>query len=356
MLKATLYVREDPALLNNAIFSGKSLYGMKSDMYMYVALQKELRALGVDLSTQDINPVGSSEFIIVLNETFFFKTYKKPKGQKLYLILSEPPVYNFEDWKKENHLPFDKVFVYDDRLADNIKYFHYNFAIDFESFDKPMPVSSGAFSKKKLCVLMAGTFSVLPHRKEMQSLLHERYKAIRWFNEYFPADLDFFSRVIVEKKFGEFKGASYLNKIAPALVNKIASYKFKQNCEKVFKGSVGAEKKIETMKAYKFYLCYENTHSINGLISEKIFDCFAANCIPVYEGAPDISNYIPSNCFINKEDFKSYSALHHYLMNMSYEEYSGYIKNILAFMNSEKINPFKVSTFTKKIISQMELA
>jgi hypothetical protein len=355
MLKATLYVREDPALLNNAVFSGKSLYGMKSDMYMYVALRKELGLLGVDLSTQDINPVHSSGFIIVLNETLFFKNYQKTKEQKLYLILSEPPVYNFEDWKKENHLTFDKIFVYDDRLADNIKYFHYNFAIDFESFDKPGLVSRETFSKKKLCVLMAGTFSVLPHRKEMQSLLHERYKAISWFNRNFPNDLDFFSRVIIEKKFEEFKGSSYLNKISPSLVGKIASYKFKRNCEKVFKGSVEAEKKIETMKAYKFYLCYENSHGINGLISEKIFDCFAASCIPVYEGAPDITRYIPPGCFINKEDFKSYPALHHYLVNMSYEEYSGYIENMLAFMNSEEIDPFKVCAFTKKIIAQIEL-
>lgn len=353
MRKATLYVREDPALLNNVIFSGDSLYGMKSDMYMYIALKKELEILNIDISTQDLHPVSDSEIVIVLNETGFFRTYKKKPGQKLYLILSEPPVYNFDDWKKENHVVFDKVFSYDDRLADNVKYFHYNYSIDFDSLDKPLPVSRKEFSEKKVCVLMAGTFSFLPHKKEMLSLLYERYSAVRWFNLHFPEHLDFFSRAAIQKKFEEFRGASYLQRFAPSLRKKIASYLFKKNCAKVFKGSVPADKKVETMKKYKFYLSYENTYGINGLISEKIFDCFAAACIPIYKGAPDIGHYVPANCFINKDDFKSYSELHEFLVNMTFETYSEYINNIIKFMNSEKIQPFKVSTFTKTITSQL---
>jgi len=354
MKKATLYVREDPALLNNSVFSGKSLYGMKSDVYMYVALKEEFKKLGVDISTQDINPIAESLFVIVLNETSFFQSYTKPTGQKLYLILSEPPVYNFKDWAKESHTIFDKVLVYDNTRVDNIKYFHYNFAIDFESFGKTELVSEKEFSEKKLCVLMAGTFSVLPHKKEMKSLLHERYRAIRWFNKNFPSDLDFYSRVAIEKKFEEFRGVSILKKLIPSLVKKIAHVKYVNNCASVFKGSADADKKVEIMKSYKFYLCYENTYGINGLISEKIFDCFAAGCIPIYEGAPDISRYIPKNCFINKEDFESYAELHTYLVNMTYKEFTFYIENIIKFMSSEKINPFKVSTFTKTIISQIE--
>jgi hypothetical protein len=356
MLKATLYVREDPALLNNRIFSGESLYGMKSDVYMYVALQKELRKLNVDISTQDINPITEADFILVLNETLFFRNYRKPPGQRLYLILSEPPVYNFEDWKQENHAAFDKVFVYDDRMADEVKYIHYNFAIDFDSFEGTQPVSTEDFAKRKLCVLMAGTFSLLPHRKELQSLLHERYKAIRWFSRNFPEDLDFFSRSAVEKKFEEFRGASLLKRIVPRLVRAIGLLRYKRNCRQVYKGSVPADKKIETMKNYRFYLCYENTHGINGLISEKIFDCFAASCIPIYEGAPDIEKYIPGDCFIRKADFTSYADLHHYLVHMKYEEYCRYIENIVKFMNSEKVTPFKVSSFTRRIISQIALS
>lgn len=355
MIKATLFVREDPAMLNNAIFSGRSLYGMKNDMYMYTGLREELNRQGVDISTQDINPAEQSSFIIVLNETSFFRSYVKPAGQKLYLILSEPPVYNFDDWKPERHRIFDKVFVYDDRLVDGKKYFHYNFAIDFETYGKPKPVSRETFLKRRLCVLMAGAFSVLPHKKEMRSLLYERYRAIRWFNRHAPGDLDLFSRGAVEKKFEEFRGAGYLKKIAPSLVRQIGAYRYRRNCRQVFKGSADADKKIETMKNYRFYLCYENAFGINGLISEKIFDCFAASCVPVYDGAPDIARYVPENCYIQKKDFSSYAALHKYLVNMNYEEYSAYIENMLKFMNSEKIKPFRVTTFAKNIVSHITL-
>lgn len=351
MIKATLYVREDPAMLANAIFSGKALYGMKSDMYMYVALKEEFKKIGIDLNTQDLSPVTESTFVLVLNETTFFRTYQKPAGQKLFLILSEPPVYNFDDWKKENHKNFDKVFTFDTKLVDHKKFIQYNYPIDFETEALPGPVSEKEFNERKLCTLMAGTFSVLPHKPEMKSLLYERYKAIRWFNKMAPHDFDLYSRAAIEKKFEEFRGASYLQKFVPALRQSIGTYKFKKNIQAVFKGSAGAHKKIETMKNYRFYICYENTQGINGLISEKIFDCFAASCVPIYAGAPDISRYVPANCFIDKTKFASYEDLHKFLVSMTYAEYTEYISSIIQFMSSSKTEPFKVNSFTKTIIS-----
>lgn len=353
MIKATLYVREDPALLNNEVFSGKSLYGMKSDMYMYVALRRELAKSHIDLSTQDIYPVENSEIVIVLNETAFFRNYKKGKTQKLYLILSEPPVYNFDDWNKDRHVIFDKVFVYDSSLVDNKKYFHYNYAIDLDTIVKPTVPSEEEFASKKLCTLMAGTFSPLPHDPKLKSLLYKRFQTLSWFNRNRPNDFDLFSRTDVEKKFREFRGVSLLQKLWPALVKKIAHYKYQRHCAKVFKGAVGAEKKIEVMNHYKFYICYENTHGINGLISEKIFDCFAAGCVPVYDGAPDIGHYIPETCFIKRSDFISHETLYHYLATMNYPAFKNYIEQIRLFMTSERIRIFEVSSFTKSIISQI---
>jgi hypothetical protein len=189
----------------------------------------------------------------------------------------------------------------------------------------------------------------------MQSLLHERFLAIRWFNKNFPEDFDFYSRVAIHRKFEEFRGASLLQKIAPGMLKKISEMRYKNNCSAVFKGSADADKKVEIMRNYKFYLCYENTYGINGLISEKIFDCFAAGCIPIYLGAPDIKNYIPADCFIDREDFSSYAELHRHLTTMNFAEYAGYITRIQNFMSSEKTEPFTVSTFTKTIISHLDL-
>ena len=55
---------------------------------------------------------------------------------------------------------------------------------------------------------------------------------------------------------------------------------------------------LEVLNNYKFILCIENSYSI-GYMTEKIFNCFFANTIPVYLGDPDVCNYINPESFID---------------------------------------------------------
>jgi len=55
---------------------------------------------------------------------------------------------------------------------------------------------------------------------------------------------------------------------------------------------------LEVFNKYKFILCIENSYN-PGYITEKIFNCFFSNAIPVYLGDPDVCNYINSDSFID---------------------------------------------------------
>ena len=55
---------------------------------------------------------------------------------------------------------------------------------------------------------------------------------------------------------------------------------------------------LNVLNKYKFIICYENSYN-NGYITEKIFNCFFAKTIPIYNGSETISNYINENSFIN---------------------------------------------------------
>ena len=46
---------------------------------------------------------------------------------------------------------------------------------------------------------------------------------------------------------------------------------------------------LNIFNKYKFILCFENSFS-DGYITEKIFNCFYSDSIPLYKGAPDIHN------------------------------------------------------------------
>lgn len=78
---------------------------------------------------------------------------------------------------------------------------------------------------------------------------------------------------------------------------------------KMWKGKVPGQhsgpEKIVVLKNYRFSMCYENTITEPGYISEKIFGCFAAGCVPVYLGATNVEVYIPKDCFIDRRDFNS---------------------------------------------------
>jgi hypothetical protein len=107
---------------------------------------------------------------------------------------------------------------------------------------------------------------------------------------------------------------------------------------KNYRGSI--DNKQETLKNYRFNVCYENIYDVRGYITEKIFDSFAAGAIPIYWGASNVTDYIPKNCFIDRRDFKDFNAVYDYIRTMDKATYETYLKNIEAFLKSDKAKLF----------------
>lgn len=104
----------------------------------------------------------------------------------------------------------------------------------------------------------------------------------------------------------------------------------------VYKGV--CEKKIDVLIEYKFNICTENMNGINGLVTEKIFDSIIAGCIPIYEGASDIFEYVPKGLFINLADFKSAEELENYLVDFDKADFNRWQKLRRQFIQSEKFD------------------
>jgi hypothetical protein len=79
-------------------------------------------------------------------------------------------------------------------------------------------------------------------------------------------------------------------------------------------GIEAAHDKLETIRDYRFALCFENCRW-PGYITEKIIDCFVAGTIPIYLGAPDIAEYIPEEFFIRGE--LGFEAIEEKISNLS---------------------------------------
>ena len=68
-----------------------------------------------------------------------------------------------------------------------------------------------------------------------------------------------------------------------------------------YAGEISSKRAI--LEQYKFSICYENMSDMPGYITEKIFDCFFAGCVPIYLGASNMTDYIPGGTFIDKRKF-----------------------------------------------------
>jgi hypothetical protein len=74
--------------------------------------------------------------------------------------------------------------------------------------------------------------------------------------------------------------------------------------------------KQQVISRYKYAICLENI-AYPGYVTEKIIDCFREGVIPIYLGAPDISDFVPKESFIDLREFVSLDELNGYLEHIT---------------------------------------
>ena len=328
-MKATIVT--NPYYYNNRLFAKNDKISNRDNcLYAFYLLKEKFKEYGVDLSTPDINPISESEFVIY-NE--FPKNNIIFSNKNNYLLILEPEIIRPDNWKTDNHKKFKKIFTWNDTLVDNNKYFKINY-----SYKIPVEIPYNISKKDKLCTIIAGH----KFKKHKYELYTERVKAIRWFEQNHPEDFDLYG-MGWDKYY--FKGLlSHFNKIE--FLTRIFKDKYPS-----YKGSVVAKRDI--LEKYKFSICYENVRGLTGYITEKIFDCFFAGCIPIYWGAPNISDHIPIDSYIDRNKFSSYEELYFYLLHMTDSEYLSYITAIERFIKSDMISQFSANVFSDTIVNNI---
>jgi hypothetical protein len=231
--------------------------------------------------------------------------------EKFILFMFEPPTIKPYNFVREYHEPFGKIYTQLDDLVDNKKYFKfYEPQIDFSVGKNSTP-----FEDRKLCAMIAGnkksTFQL--------ELYSQRQKMI-----------DFFEN----KQTGEFDlyGPGW-----PAYSS--------------YRGYV--DSKTKCLSRYRFNICYENMHGVRGYITEKLFNSFPSATVPVYWGAPNITDYVPKNCFIDRRDFNDEHELYAYLKSMDKKTYNTYLENIKNYVTTAQAAQFSTENFADIVISSV---
>jgi hypothetical protein len=316
---------------NNKIFNleDKNL-NRDNCLYPYFLLREGFRSAGFELLTSDLLPPSEAD-IVIYNEMPkpFMSNIDKEKS---YLLIFESELIRKDNWDLDKHKFFKKIFTWNDDLVDGKKYLKFNFPNTF------ITTPPGLAGRNTLLTLISGNKSCL-HSKELYS---ERLKTIKWFEKNHPSDFHYYGigwdypfNVWFQKVFRKLKILNYIPKV-------------KSKC---FQGRV--EQKLPTLQKYKFAVCYENAKEINGYITEKIFDCFFAGCIPVYWGPDNIEKFIPADCFIDRRIFKSQEEMYNFLAKMSDQEILSYQNKINQFLQSDLAALFSDTFFANNIIKNV---
>ena len=301
-------------------------------------LRERLRTQGFELNTQDINKVEDS--IMAVYSEMPEKIPRGHRPERSILIIWENEVIAKKNWVLDKHAMFERIITWHDDFVDNVKYFKFNYSYDVIS------TPPGLKGRDKLVCLISSGNKSSTHPLELYS---KRLEAIRWFEKNRPEDFDYYGRLWNKSATARNPVYMFLGKLGFLRTMNRRFLKGIRNPEyppkkttSCYRGEV--EDKIEVMRKYKFSICYENAQDIPGYITEKIFDCYFANCVPVYWGAPNIEDYMDRGCFIDKRSFGRYEDLYSYLAGMGDREYLGYQENISSFLSGPKIDFFKNET------------
>lgn len=323
----SIFPGNDKSNLRNSLFDPKKITEWN---LIFVHLKKFLKQKNVDINTYDISTNRAPYRYVYFDLPYpFLSNFPIWKliflnRQNNILMCLEPPTIIPFSYMKIFHLFFTKVYTWNDDLVDNEqsssaskKYFK----IYLPQHNLELNTTPKKFKNKEFLVLINSNKSsffpfktLSPFGKELYS---ERIKAIEFFEKKIPDKFSLYGH-------GWNKPKKY----------NLKEFIFGFKIYSTYRGAVAD--KIKLLSNFKYCLCFENLTNVNGYITEKIFDCFKAKCVPIYWGASNVEKYIPKKCFIDFRDFGDYKKLLIFLTSINEARYNQYIKNIEKLLKDKK--------------------
>ena len=244
---------------------------------------------------------------LVLPEKEITHYYVQPQEQFIEMFLPYDSSYIVVDEKEKADICFYSVQHEDDSILRddelNIFYSIENLRFNGERGGKYAYYNKfGAYGSKKTNIFLMNDESYEYRRadKIIIPIIHAR---ISYFNR-FQHDIQISKENVTpfsKKKFALMITQNGLNSnkelIYSALkqLGRVDTIQMFRNLRT--KTCYNSPELLKLLNEYKFIITFENSHT-NGYITEKIFNVFLAKSIPIYDGAPNILEFIKPGSFI----------------------------------------------------------
>lgn len=310
--------------------------------YAFWLLREKLRNIGVNLNTPDVNLNKKIAFEIHLN-------VNPVSNENTFLLLWETPEIYPPNGNEKLYRKYKKVFSWDDFLVSKNNFYKFYLPTPGYEVIKETP---GWEDRQKFCCMIAG--NKVSRKKSKNELYSQRIKTIRWFEKNSLEDFDLYGIGWDGIPRSLWKGGGLLQVILGNLLSsciKRINYSPKQSYFPSYKGI--ALNKINTLKSYKFSICYENVANSPGYITEKLFDCFVAGTVPIYWGANNIDLYVPEETYIKRSNFRNEKEMNNFLKSITKNSYATYQNKISNFLKSSSAKLFTPEFFVQNLVKNI---
>lgn len=320
-----------------------------------IYLKERLNKLGYELKTADDNSLNDCEWVlfydsssvrpyagwqgiakkikanivrIPLERDLYNECVKAGLQKRSVLFLWEAPAVCRKNWDPDLHELFPIIFSWHDGLIDNRKYFKTYIT---QPRQYPQTPRIHFIQKKLLVSISANKYSY--HPRELYSA---RRASIKHFERSQTNNFDLYG-------VGWDGPMNIQEKVFP----------FTRHVYPSFKGTI--KNKWEVLPRYRFSLCYENIRDEPGYVTEKIFDCMRAGCVPVYWGASNICEHVSPEAFIDRRNYRSDAELESFLLDIDEHRYLIYQEAIKEYLESDLFKKYLPPAFADTIIKVLKL-
>jgi hypothetical protein len=331
MLLANYYQQDR---IKNASFEEIDRHHTYNPTFTNRLLRTEFLKRGIELNNPDVNQ-GKEVAFSILHDGQEIDHIPTPK----YLIATENP-YICPLNKNQDYLQsFNGVFTWNANLLHLPNTTHVFIPNQIEVKDTPSFTNRPIFS----CIINANKAFPTP---VVDDLYRERIQVIRWYQKNAP---QFFS--LYGLGWNKPEPAFTFSKKISRRIKRLATQAFGYRPFPSYAGEIADKGSVYQMA--KFGYCYENVANLPDYISEKIFDCFFNGCVPVYWGSSTIEKHIPSNCYIDRRNFKNTEETHQFLLSIDETHYQKYQDNISSFLTSPKAMEFDTTSYVSIIVNKV---
>lgn len=329
-----------------------------------VALRQRARSQGIDIGTADILPIADAHAVVFINlpakRSLVEQVRLVNPHARIVLIASESPVVQPHAVERVNHRLFDLVFTLRRLNGDPRKYQRLPPGC---AFVPTPPADSVPFHERRFAILVnsnmnggllrssrpwqvfqqamrirTGGWTLSPQRM-LQVALGSRYHLRRSFaraaEQLGIEDFDIYGQGWEPLRSGWFYRL------------------FPERPWRHWRGPLRNDK-LATLCHYRFAFCYENYSGDEGYISEKIFDALAAGTVPLCLGDRHLKDWIPSDCAVFRENYRSERAMLQDLLNWDEQRWQACREAGQQFLHSQRIAPFLADAYAEQVLQGLK--